>query len=58
MALLGGVRARVGAVVQRRRGCVESEAWDSDGLETAAAAVRRSGMGELRQLGHGVWEAR
>ena len=53
MALLGGARARVGAAVQHRRGCAESEVRDNDGLETVAAAVRRSGMGGLQRLGHG-----
>ena len=28
-------------------------AWDSSGVETTAAAVRRSGMGGLQRLGHG-----
>ena len=53
-----GTKAQVAAVVQRGRGCAEVEARDSCGVETMAAAVRCSGMGELRRLGHGVREAR
>ena len=44
--------------VQRGRGCVEAETRDSGGVETAAAAMRLSGTGELWRLGHGVREAR
>ena len=53
-----GTKAQVAAAVQRGRGCAEAEAWDSGSVETAAAAVWRSGMGELWRLGHGVREAR
>ena len=53
-----GTMAQVAAAVQRGRSCAEVEARDSYGVETTAAAVRRSGTGELRRLGHGVWEAR
>ena len=53
-----GTKAQVAAAVQRGHGCAEAEARDSGGMETAAAAVRRSGTGELRRLGHGIREAR
>ena len=53
-----GTMAQVAMAVQRGHGYVEVEARDSGGVETAAAAVWRSGTGELRQLGHGIWEAR
>ena len=53
-----GTKAQVAAAVQRGRGCAEAEARDSCGMEMTTAAVRRSAMGELWQLGHGVREAR